>query len=227
VKKLADVIELAKFASRSVVPAAYRVSRCQVCDEDVPGTDYVCGNCLATHNTAIKNDAFRRLNKSVPQAYRDCRFGSERVAFTNPDHADAVARSNSRGLIITGAAGFGKTTLAVAKLYQLFDAGRQSCFFVSATDLARAARSHPLGDGDAPTVNRARSTGVLVLDDVGKEKQDLSGVVSDVIFYRHSHGKRTIATAGFGVEAAVAAYDDGIARRLFEEDWVILGGKKQ
>lgn len=225
VNKLGEVIELAKYVAIGKGDGP-RVSRCEVCDETFLGTSYICAGCVGTHREAIRSAAFDRLNDSVPERYRDCRFGSERVAFVDQSKAGSIAAASQRGLLITGPAGFGKTTMAVAKLYQAFEQGRRSCMFVSAPELATARRVHPLGDGDAPLVARAMSVGVLVLDDVGKEKQDMSGVVSEVIFHRHAKNKRTIVTASFGVDAARAAYDDGIARRLFEEEWVILGGAK-
>jgi len=181
---------------------------------------------MEKHRVQLRVKAMKRMVESVPKAYRECRFGYARIGFLSPAHIDAVRASSARGLAITGAAGAGKTTLAVAKLFQLFDDGLRSCMFVSAPDLARARAIYPLGDGEAPLVANAMRVGALVIDDLGKERQDISGAVSDVIFARHANGKRTIVTSGLGFDAARAKYDDGIARRLFEEDWVILGGAK-
>lgn len=222
--RIGKVIELAGYAAKQP-GSGPRMSRCEMCDELHHGTSYICPACMAKHRNGLRVKAQKRMVDSVPMAYRECRFGFARLGFLTAAHIGAVRSSSSRGLAITGPAGAGKTTLAVAKLFDLFDGGMRSCMFVSAPDLARARAIYPLGDGEAPLVGNALRATALIIDDLGKERQDIAGAVSDVIFARHAQGKKTIVTTGLGFDAARSRYDDGIARRLFEEDWVILGGK--
>ena len=224
-KPIAEVISLAGYVAKTKLGGP-RLSPCEDCLELHGGPTYICAKCQVDHRAKLRRKAQLKMVDSVPKAYRECRFGVARIGFVPEAHRQSIAASSARGLAITGPAGAGKTTLAVAKLFQLFDEGARSCMFVSATDLARARAVHPLGVGEAPLVEQAMRAGALVIDDLGKERQDIAGAVSDVIFARHAKGRRTIVTAGFGVDGARQKYDDGIARRLFEEDWIILGGKK-
>lgn len=225
-KPIGELIRLADRAGK-VKPGGKRQSPCEDCGELHGGATYICVRCVDDHRKRLRVKAQRCMVETIPEAYRECRFGTARMGCVAENYRQSVAASKARGLTITGHAGVGKTTLAVAKLFQLFDEGARSCLFVSACDLARARAVHPLGVGEAPLVSSAMQAGVVVIDDLGKEKQDIAGAVSDVIFARHAKGLRTIVTAGFGVEAARTKYDDGIARRLFEEDWVIIGGKQK
>lgn len=224
-ERFGKIIEFAGYAAK-VGGSGPRMSRCESCDEMHPGTSYICAGCTQKHRSGLRVRAMRRMVDSIPVAYRECRFGFARLSFLTAERMAAVQTSKARGLAITGPAGAGKTTLAVAKLFDLFDGGMRSCMFVSAPDLARARAIHPLGDAEAPLVRNAMHATALVIDDLGKERQDISGALSDVIFARHAHGRRTVVTTGLGYDAARSRYDDGIARRLFEEDWVILGGAK-
>lgn len=122
-------------------------------------------------------------------------------------------------VVLVGGAGSGKTSLACAMLR-----GIGAGVFVGAYWIAKARQEHPLGESEAPDVARAIAVPVLVLDDLGQE-QARNTAIQEVIYERHAHGRRTIATTGFGFRDLIARYGEGIARRLTEGASIVRCGK--
>lgn len=143
--------------------------------------------------------------------------------------AEAEAALGAHGLLIAGPAGSGKTSLACA-LLRAWDARNRyrHGMFTTAWSLAAARSHHALGAGEAPEVHRATSADLLVLDDLGSERDTVSSAVPDVIFARAQAGLPIWVTTWMTPEAIAQRYGDGIARRLYEAELVtvIACGKK-
>jgi DNA replication protein DnaC len=80
--------------------------------------------------------------------------------------------------------------------------------------LAQAARQWPLGEGAAPEVDRASKAGLLVLDDLGLER-DAAELV-DVLHSRYEHGYVTWTTSGLTMGELKERYGEALVRRLIE-----------
>jgi len=136
---------------------------------------------------------------------------------------EAEAALGAHGLLIAGPSGSGKTSLACA-LLRAWDArhpGRQG-LFTTAWDLGGARAQHALGAGEAPAVERAKSADLLVLDDLGSERDAASSAVPDVIFARAQAGLPMWVTTWMSPQAIAQRYGDGIARRLYEAGLVTV-----
>jgi hypothetical protein len=88
--------------------------------------------------------------------------------------------------------------------------------------MARA--QHGLGHGEPAEVERALLTGLLVLDDLGSERNSTTNAVPDVIFERAYSGLPTWVTTWMTPEQVTLRYGDGVARRLYEADRVVVIG---
>ena len=105
---------------------------------------------------------------------------------------------------LVGRSECGKTSLAAAMLRELcrlaVDGSREArrltfgSIWGDALKLNNARRSHRLGDGDAPLVERCKSVGLLVLDDVGQETAQGADEILDVLWRRHQEDLPTILT---------------------------------
>lgn len=188
--------------------------------------------------------ARQHVRATVPTSYR--------WAFDEPREESFVTRVNLAGwqeqlekfasqrwVIFAGAAGSGKTSLAVAALraaweiqvsgpdvseFDVADAKRM--MFVHAHRLGVARIQHRAGDGEAPDVAAAMRASVLLLDDVGSERDTANNAVPDVIFERHAEGRDTWITTGLTVPQLKARYGDGVTRRMLERALIVkLGGE--
>ena len=87
----------------------------------------------------------------------------------------------------------------------------------SYTHVARA-RSE---DSDPASIRTATSADLLVLDDLGTERNIPSNPVPDIIFERHAEGRATWVTTWMTRLQLAERYGDGVARRVFERAVVI------
>ena len=140
-----------------------------------------------------------------------------------------AAATRARSLVLLGAAGAGKTTLAVAMLRLVIDVALEPgcspealrdarrALFVTSIGLAKARGEHRLGGGEAPLVDRAMTASVLVVDDLGNEEDRYGTAVRDVINERHNFERPTWVTTFLEPGEVATRYGAGIARRLYEE----------
>jgi hypothetical protein len=167
-------------------------------------------------------------NPTIPRAFRwatlDAPELRERVG-REQAIAHGAAAIDSPGVLLEGPSGSGKTSLACA-LLRAWDARnpRRPGVFVPAWSLGVARMQYALGEGEPPLVERAMSTALLVLDDLGCERNTPTNAVPDVIFARALAQLPTWVTTWMTAEAIAERYGDGVARRVYESGRVEVIG---
>lgn len=121
----------------------------------------------------------------------------------------------------TGAAGSGKTSLAVAALRGHFERHDRSVLFVPAYKLGVARIQHPAGQGEPDVVRRALKADLLLLDDVGAELQTANNAVPFVLQARHDANRPTWVTTGETKDQLAEKYGAGVQRRITERARII------
>lgn len=188
-----------------------------------------------------------RVCQTVPQRFRDARLGSS--SLERLTGSEAMVRAS--GLVgknagILGAAGSGKTTLAVAMLVAAVIRGSRtaaadkdasmsgylwdridSIAFFSADTLADARSQHGLGRGEAPIISAAMGAHYAVIDDLGAERRGEEAALVSIARERFDNNRWTITTSGFTPSEIERRYGAGLARRLFGEAEIIqMGGSR-
>lgn len=139
-----------------------------------------------------------------------------------------LANPPSANVLFIGPSGAGKTSMAIAMLdawVRQAPRERSGAMYAEAGWLARARARHRLGE-EAPLVGACIAAPLLVLDDLGSEREDRDGCITDVVYRRHNDDRPTwvttgVAGAGADVVAAFAEalarrYDGGFVRRILE-----------
>ena len=232
---LGDVLAM---LARGEAPPPVGPPRCARCEREVLRVGLLCADCRTIERRQLREGALRLARDSIPPAFRD--LDAQKVRQRTrlaQDTLELVQTATTRlRVVLVGASGLGKTTLACWMLQQLLDAaidGPRGTFerarralFVDAPGLCRAVREHPLGAGDAPLLDRAFRASVLVLDDVGQELElrMASNPVVEVIRERHAAERTTWVTTFLAPEAVEKGYGSGTARRVFDGAEVISVG---
>lgn len=132
--------------------------------------------------------------------------------------------------LIVGPTAAGKTVAMAIAFRRLLAAGVEQggpgwaraaglCWY-DASELARARRGWPLGQGDPPQFERAIRASMLFLDDLGQERAD-DGSVRDVLNDRYAKMLPTIVTSGMRVSEIEARYDTQIVRRILQGGQIV------
>lgn len=121
-------------------------------------------------------------------------------------------RTTAPAITITGATGAGKSTLAAL----LAQARLSGALLVRTLGLVAAIDEHPLGEGTAPLMARARSVPTLILDElvvpaVASRKEK----ILELLFERDAAGLLTVVTHGFREPEINADWGAGMHRRLY------------
>lgn len=142
----------------------------------------------------------------------------------------------STSLLFTGPTGAGKTSLACAMLVSWVRAdlsARRGALFVEASWLSRARARHKLGQGEAELVEQCLAAPLLLLDDLGQEREDRDGCITDVVYGRSSRDLPIWVTCGLPggdlesfAEHLSRRYDGGFVRRILEHGKRVELGKK-
>lgn len=126
---------------------------------------------------------------------------------------------SERSALLMGPTGTGKSTAAAyALLLELRRRYRRGAdvrpAWMYARALAQAAKYHPLGEGAPPEVMKASAGGLLILDDLGLERDP--GEIIDVLHERYESGLPTWTTTGLNHEQLTERYGEALVRRLTE-----------
>lgn len=130
-----------------------------------------------------------------------------------------------RNVLFLGKTGVGKTTgvvLLARKFYERqprsWDHSHGYVFrrvhWTLARDLSNAVLAHPLGKGPCEAVSWAQGAAVLVLDDLGLERDH--GPLLDVLEARYERSLPTWTTSGLTVSQIADRYGEAFYRRLVE-----------
>jgi hypothetical protein len=168
------------------------------------------------------------LERSIPPALRWCHLDAPELPARVYGPAIAVAEGacHEDRVCLMGATRAGKTSLAVAMLRAWVARNERSALFVHAYRLGVARIQHPAGHGEAPLVEAAMRAPLVLLDDLGSERDIATSPLADVIFERHAQDLPTWATTGLTREPLAARYGAGVVARLFERARVIHVGPK-
>lgn len=175
----------------------------------------VCERCaLAKRSARLVAESLA----TVPESYRWASFAAPelKARVQNPlAVTQARAKRHQTSILFVGAAGAGKTSLAVATLRDRVEATPgERALFAPAWRLGIArARSE---DSDPHLVKSAAACDLLVLDDLGSERAVASNPVPDILFERHAEGRATWITTWMSPKEVADRYGDGIARRVYE-----------
>lgn len=187
--------------------------RCRPCDDAEYDT-----TCLATTRASIPT-RFRwaidaKLDNLAP-----------RVKASRALVEAALERPPSSWLPFVGRTAAGKTSLAVAMLDAWVRASpsqRRGSLFVESAWLSRARARHKLGQGECELVEQCLAAPLLLLDDLGQEREDRDGCITDVVYGRSNADLPTWVTCGVEGDAQAFAehlskrYDGGFVRRIIE-----------
>lgn len=177
-----------------------------------------------------REDAPRRDLHGTPATYGWATGGSALEGLLGADavaRLRAAVRERPRMLTIWGErSGVGKTASAVAASRALSPDGRGQ--FVRASALVESMREMPYGQ-TSEAMSRARSTVLLVLDDLGIEAQSEQARewLCELVWRRADHerpGRVTIVTTSLSPDQVSQRYGDGMSRRLFQAASIHLTG---
>lgn len=200
----------------------------------------VCAPCAERIAEREHNETLRPALRSIPERFRWATLSalnrpefSGRVRMGSAELAGAGRLLQRRVVVIVGASGRGKTTLACALLRRVIGLGRYGSS-AEAYDLARRARfisaleiaePVPLREFNAQSPEQlATMLPFVVIDDVGQEAGSGSGVranerteaVKRVLARRHDRGMRTVVTTFATFAQWSELYGDGVARRYLQ-----------
>lgn len=199
--------------------------------EEVAEAERSAAECEAAEIAAAVERRRARFAAGVPEGYRwalgDAPFLPRARVGVEGWVEKAIQAARLRQVVLMGPAGSGKTSLAVRMLRCWYDdpSARGWMLFVGAHALGTARIQHKAGAGEAPLIDSALRASLLVLDDLGAERDTANNAVPDVVFERHAENRPIWVTTGLTREQISARYGAGIARRLFERARVIKLGK--
>jgi DNA replication protein DnaC len=168
------------------------------------------------------------LERTIPPAYRWARFDAPELAERAPAASVALAESfcAEPRVCLMGVSRAGKTSLGVAMIRAWVARARRPAAFVHAYRLGTARIQHPAGHGEPEAVDVAMRMPLILLDDLGSERDHVMSAVPDVIFERDAQARSTWVTTGLTREQLVKRYGLGVVARVFERAKVLhVGGK--
>ena len=83
-----------------------------------------------------------------------------------------------------------------------------------ATDISNARKRHPLGEGEAPEVERAERASLLVLDDLGWDVEPAP--IAELLNERYERETPTIVTTNLSADQVFLRYSEAVTRRIFD-----------
>ena len=165
----------------------------------------------------------RRLSlRGVPSRYQRCTRETWRGRWPAPEGLDMFA-GKPWVVVVMGPRGTGKTHFATVLWDSILTAtGRQGCWYSVADSVRQIQSEFGLRDAGgrelSPTRDRLYSDGLLLLDDLGFEKQSdyVRQLVAELLHHRHMNEHPTILTSNALSVEAFDAIDPRITSRLHE-----------
>jgi hypothetical protein len=166
------------------------------------------------------------LERSIPSAYRWCHMDAPELPERVYVPAIGIAKNacHEPRICVMGSSRAGKTSLAVAMLRAWVSKYGRVAMFVPAHRLGVARLQHAAGHGEPEVVETAMRVPLVLLDDVGSERDFPTNPIPDVIFERHAQDLPTWVTTGLTREQLVKRYGLGVVARVFERARVIHVG---
>jgi hypothetical protein len=196
---------------------------CAICGETTSGVE--CFDCSGAR--LERNAAIAETRGSIPPAFRwaalDVPELLARVALSASAFDDARARMDEARVVALGRSGSGKTSLLVAMMRARAARRAERGLFVSAVELGSARQRARLG-AEAPEVVAALGAQLLLLDDLGTDRDLPSSPIVEVVWGRHAAARPTWVTTWLDEPAMAARYGDGLARRVFEGASIVRCG---
>lgn len=199
-------------------------SRCKRPDAVWAGSKEPCERCLQElREERVAEKKVAHGETTIPAGYVWANLeaklpaGDALVARARQAIAAGVRRA-----VFVGAAGTGKTSLAVAMLRAWMTKNRQAAHFAHAHRLGSARLKHRFGQGEADEISAAIEAPLCLIDDLKDERLTNATAIYDVIQERHADGQATFVTTGLGINEEEARkrileiYGDGTCRRIFE-----------
>jgi hypothetical protein len=174
-----------------------------------------------------RQDALAALERTIQPVYRWARFSAPELPDRIAASAIAQAQASWREprVCLMGVSRAGKTSLAVAMLRQWVRASARFGAFVPAYQLSTARIRHPAGHGEPEVVELALKAPLVLLDDLGCERDHAMNPIADIVFARHAEDRPTWVTTGLTREQLVRRYGLGVVARIFERARVIRMGE--
>jgi hypothetical protein len=188
-------------------------------DMDAPG---------AGTNQQRRSDARAALERTIPASYQWASFSAPELPARVPAPSISAGQSSWREprICVMGICRAGKTSLAVAMLRQWVASSERAAAFLHAYKLGVARIQHPAGHGEPESVELAMRAPLVLLDDLGSERDHALSAVPDVIFERHAENRPTWVTTGLTHDQLVKRYGPGVVARIFERAKVIRVGSE-
>jgi DNA replication protein DnaC len=177
-----------------------------------------------------RHEARMALERTIPPVYRWARFSAPELAHRviDPDAiADARALCQSTRVVLMGPSRAGKTSLAVAMLRQWVSESSNYAGFIPSHRVGIARILHAAGHGEPEIVDRAMTTPLALLDDLGCERDTSTNPLPDVIFERYAANRPTWITTGLTREQLEKRYGTGVVTRMFDRAKVIRLGENR
>jgi DNA replication protein DnaC len=226
--------------ARAAIAAARKVELQAAKERAIEASPHRCGcgaRVLAQEETCLpcfnrEREAYwaeRRLDTAldtVPERLKWARLGAPELGQRVKDPRavmklrTTLATNDVDRFLLIGAAGVGKSTLAVCAMLDFVRRRDVHGVFLDSFELAVARQNHALGS-EAPEVRRALNAGVVVVDDLAAERAIPSSPIGEILHKRHAAALVTIVTSGFTLEQLEQRYGSGVFRRLTEDAEVI------
>jgi hypothetical protein len=167
--------------------------------------------------------AISALEETIPELYRWSRFSAPELPGRVPEAALVAAGEAWRDdrLCLAGASRAGKTSLAVAMLRRWVSHKGKRAAFVHAYQLGVARLLHPAGHGEPELVAFAMRAPLVLIDDLGGERDFANSALPDILVERHAENRPTWVTTGMTRAQLVRRYGQGIVSRIFDRATVI------
>ena len=185
-------------------------TRCPRCGVEHSGSG-VCWDCEQGQVREREHaDRVCSAVAALPAAFRGLSFDSPTLAMrVTPAGILGAARDlvDSPRLVIRGRGGSGKTSLAAAMLRERVGRHRGSAHFVPAYDLS----GHKF-----ELAPQLLSADLVLVDDLGNERQMASSLVPELFYQRHAADKATWVTTWCNEHQLTERYGEHVSRRVYE-----------